>query len=367
MSGPASIAVIGTGAFAAGLCRALATAGLPPGSTVHVIGRAPAAAADICAAAAAGGPDAPPFTPVHTAIGVTVDFRGLFERLRPDLVVLCASLQSPTEFRTDGSRWAQLVRTAGFAVTLPLQAALAAPIAAACADVGADRPIRLVNACFPDAVNPTLHARGLPVLCGLGNVASLAAAAAAELGLADPTRLKLLAHHAHLHRPPDPGLEARCWVDDMPYDGVAAALDPIRSGPRPHLNGLGAAVAAGLVRALADGGPWAGHVPGPLGLPGGYPAQIRDGALTLRLPPGITLAAALAWTERVSALDGACVAPDGTVRLTERAAAALHAHRPGLPATFAPQALPGLCTTLLELRERLRATEPEETPSRRTW
>ncbi|MEV0136693.1 potassium transporter TrkA [Dactylosporangium sp. NPDC050688] len=362
--GPVSIAVIGTGEFATVLCRALATAGLPPASTVHVIGRTPGAAERVCAAAdAAAGPvavdAAAAFRPVHAEIGPTADVRGLLARLRPGVVVLCASLQSPAEFRGDGSRWAQLVRTAGFAVTLPLQAALAAPVAAACADVGGDRPVTFVNACFPDAVNPTLHARGLPVLCGLGNVASLAAAAGAALDLTDPARLKILAHHAHLHRPPHERLEARWWVDDVPHADVGTLLEAAR-GSRGRLNNLGATVAAGMVRALAVGGEWTGHAPGPLGLPGGFPVEIRDGTLTLRLPPGVPLTAALAWTAEVSALDGATVAPDGVVRLTDQARGALAAHLPGLPATFAPQALPGLCTTLLELRERLRGQEPEE-------
>jgi len=352
------ITIVGTGEFATRLCRALAAAPPRYAGTVQVVGRTEQAAATLCASAQreAGGSATLRFEARRMDFGPYADFRGLLAELRPHTVVVCASAQSPAEFQHTDNGWSRLVRAAGFAVTLPLQAALAARISAACADVGADadQPITMVNACFPDGVNPTLRARGLPVLCGVGNVGSLATAAAAALDLADPGRLKLLAHHAHLYEPADPGLEARCWLDDQPYEPVAELLRPIRSGPRSVLNGLGATATAAVVRALADGGRWVGHLPGPAGLPGGFPAQLDDGALSLRLPAGTSLDSALAWTDRVSTLDGASVGVDGTVRFTDQALEMLRRHLSDVPADLAPQALPELFRRLLELRDRLR-------------
>ncbi|WIM94522.1 potassium transporter TrkA [Actinoplanes oblitus] len=349
-----AIVVIGTGAFSRALCRALAGLTLPPGTEVHVVGRTPGAAVAVCEAAHAAWPEpgAPAFYPVDLPLSPDIDVRWLLRAVRPHTVVVCASLQSPAEFRASDSGWARLVRTAGFAVTLPLQAALAAPIATACAD--ADPPVTMVNACFPDAVNPTLRARGLPVLCGLGNVGSLAEAVYTGLGVTDPGRVKLFAHHAHLHEPADPELEARCWLDDEPYPDVGGLLRPVRTGSRTAVNDAGATVSAEVVRTLADGGRWIGHLPGPLGLPGGFPVQLEGTALTLRLPPGPSLDAHLSWTHRVAVLDGADVGVDGTVRFAPQATVALREHLPDLPATLMPQELPEICRRLLDLRHRLR-------------
>jgi hypothetical protein len=348
-----SVAVIGTGAFATDLCRNLAAIPASP-VTVYVVGRNRDAAAAICdtaraAAAVAGAPVT--LCPVFHPLGPAVDFRALLAELRPGTVVVCASCQSPAEIRHGDNEWSRLVRQAGFGVTIPLQAALAARVAAACAAL--DPPPAMINACFPDAVNATLRAQGWPVLCGLGNVASLADVAATALGIAEPRRLKLLAHHAHLRTPGDPSLEARCWLDDEPYPDLPRLLAEARGTPG-HLNARGAAAAARLVAALLDGDVFVGHVPGPAGLPGGYPVEIDGQSIALRLPPGVRADAAVRWNERVSVLDGVTVDTTGTVRLTERAIELLARYWANPPTVVPADALPELCRRQLALRARLR-------------
>ncbi|MFF0250599.1 Tn3 family transposase [Streptosporangium sandarakinum] len=66
-----------------------------------------------------------------------------------------------------------------------------------------DSPPLFLNACFPGAVNPLLKTLGLPVFCGVGNVALLAASLRESLRPARGGRLRVLGHHRHLHTPAD--------------------------------------------------------------------------------------------------------------------------------------------------------------------
>ncbi|MEV8509793.1 hypothetical protein AB0368_33905 [Actinoplanes sp. NPDC051475] len=350
----ASIVVVGTGTFATAVCRALARS-LTRDTTVHVLGRTSTAVSATCAlgsahARLAGAPVK--FRPVVTALHLTTDLRPLLAQLSPDVVVVCASLQPPAESRQTTTQWSALLRQAGFGVTVPLQAALVERIAADYADVN-DSPI-LLNACFPDAVNPLLSARGLPVLCGIGNVAALALGIQDRLEIDDPHRVQLLAHHAHLHRPDDPSMEARAWVDGQPLDDVADLLTMMRTCPRDVVNEVSAWAAGPLITAVINDEPYVGHLPGPLGLPGGYPVLVTGRSVTLRLPPGTSPQAAVDWNQRAATLDGVQIASDGCLTFTPAALAALHQFWPQAPGTVAVDAVAQLRADLLNLRAALR-------------
>ncbi|MFJ8193722.1 hypothetical protein ACIQ8D_28795 [Streptomyces sp. NPDC096094] len=357
------VAVLGTGAFAQGLVRGLAQR---PGrvSTVHIIGRTPERA-EAVAALAAG----------HAALaGTRVAFaaqsagpspggrlRPLLRSLRPALLVVCASPQPPSEARTGASGWAALLRRAGFGVTLPIQAELVRDCGLACAD--ASPATQVVNACFPDLVNPALHGEGLPVLCGLGNVATLATGIRARLDLHDESRLALLAHHAHLSTPEDPRDEAAGWLDGTPLAELPTLLEGVRATPRDFLNELGAHSAVPALHALTDPTvSYTGHLPAPHGLPGGYPVSIHESVLSLRLPPGLSHSEAVAFHRRREHLDGVRLGDDGLLRFTPATLSVLREHGADLPASFRPADLPDLCRRLLELRDRLRRTDAS--PSR---
>lgn len=354
-----SLVVVGTGAFALGLCKALARTVTEP-TTVYVMGRATHACDTLCARAAKSAPASQArFRPVVSNLSPGTDLRPVMASLAPQLAVVCASYQSPKDVWRGGTEWSRLVRAAGFGVTLPLQAALADLVAVACQDSG-DTPVPLVNACFPDAVNALLHARGRAVLGGVGNVATLSAELSDALAPGRPERLKLLAHHVHLHAPENPGHEARCWLDDRPLSDAdtRAHLEPARTRPRALLNDRGASAAADLVGALLDGRRYVGHVPGPAGLVGGYPVTVESGQLALRLPPGLSAADAQRWNEEVSRLDGGWVDSGGTFRLTARAAEAVAPHLPELARECRAEELMDLCARQLRLRERLQNPAP---------
>ncbi|MEU2561477.1 hypothetical protein ABZ626_19395 [Streptomyces longispororuber] len=349
--------VLGTGAFARSLLRALAHR---PGrlTTVHVVGRTPERACGVAALAAghaalAGTRVA--FVPHSAGLSPAERLRPLLRAQRPALLVVCASPQSPAEARTRDSDWARLLRRAGFGATLPLQAALVRESVLACAD--ASPGTQVVNACFPDLVNPALHGADLPVLCGLGNVATLATGVRARLGVRDDSRLALLAHHAHLSAPEDPRDEATGWLDGTPLTGLRDVLGEVRAMPRDFLNELGAHSAVPALHALTDpSASYAGHLPAPHGLPGGYPVRIDGAALTLRLPPGLSPAEAVAFHREREHLDGIGLGEDGLLRFTPGTHAVLRAHGADLPEAFAPADLPDLSRHLLHLRERLRRT-----------
>jgi hypothetical protein len=341
----ASLVVLGTGSLAHATCDALATVSAEP-ITVTVVGRENAKAAAVCYLA--GTRAALAGTGVTFRPAVAVFGEPLAEVLaatRPAGVFVCASHQSPWERTTAPSAWTDLLARAGFGLALPLHADL---VATAGRLVTAHAPgAWLVNACFPDAVNPVLAALDVPVLCGIGNVGTLAASLQVALGLPDQSRLRLLAHHTHLHAPHDPADEARAWVDGSPLSGITDLLSAQRATDRAQLNRITGLTAALVLAALLTGATVDTHVPGPNGLPGGYPVRIAGGRVSLRLPPGLAEPEAVAFNASAALRDGVRV-EDGKV----------YFETPELD-SFNVAELPGVCRDLLARRAKLR-TQPTE-------
>src|SRR5579863_1852813 len=307
MRAPA-LAVIGSGSLAQAVCRYLCTqdpAAFGTGLDVLLIARDETAAKVACTvagglAALAGRPVR--FRPATAELSDEASLAEVLGAAKPLGVLLCASYQSPWERLRAPSEWTALLGRAGFGLMLPLQAAPAIGVGEAIAR--AYPGAWFVNACFPDAVNPVLAHLGVPVTCGAGNVAMLGAALASTLRLTEPSRLKVVAHHRHLHAPEPGEQEAMAWLDDQPLDDVTARLADLRSAPRDSLVELAGASAAQVAAALISGGRLDAQLPGPLGLPGGYPVRIESGTLTLRLPAGLAESDAVAFNQRAAARDG---------------------------------------------------------------
>lgn len=357
------IAIFGSGSLAKAVCRSLATDALAAArGQFEVLLLTRDAAAGTALAAVAGSLAAQAGRQVRfESAGADIgDPSGLAEVLRsaqPHGVVLCASYQSPWERLHAPSRWTSLLSRAGFGLSLPLQAVPAIGVGEAIAK--ACPGTWFVNTCFPDAVNPVLAQLGVPVTCGAGNAAILAAGLQYELGLTEPSRLKVLAHHLHLHAPPLGVEEAKAWVDDEPVGGITAKLSALRAAPRPDLADLAGASAALVAAALATGGPLDAALPGPLGLPGGYPVRVDGGTLSLRLPAMLTKAEAVAFNQRAALADGVVVA-DGRLTFSPAVTAALAGYLPGFADGCPVTDVPALCEHLLVLRARLRQhAEPE--------
>jgi hypothetical protein len=354
-----TIAVIGSGSLARAVCRwfaAAAGADLPAGEAAEVVMMARSASAARDACLIAGGLAGLASRPVRFR-HVPADLAspsGLAEALRaahPAGVVLCASYQSPWEGQRAPSAWTEALSRAGFGLSLPLQVVPALRAGRAIAEVCPQA--WLVNSCFPDAVNPVLAQLGVPVTCGGGNVAMLGAALQHSLGVTRAARLKVVAHHAHLHAPPDPAGEALAWLDDTPVADVTAALREFRAAPREQLADLAGASTAQLAWALLTGTEVETHAPGPLGLPGGYPVRIADRMLSLRLPSGLTQAQAVAINQDAALRDGVMVT-DGMVTFGPAARAVLEKELPCLAGGVKVSDITSACDRLLELRNRLR-------------
>jgi hypothetical protein len=205
-------------------------------------------------------------------------------------------------------------------------------------------------------VNPLLRGLGLPVFCGAGNANLLAAVLQRGLGLPDQRRLRVLAHHRHLYGLDDPEGEVRAWLDGQPIGDVASLLRPVRVVGRDDRNPVSGRAAAAIVAHIVANGELLTSVPGPLGLPGGYPVRISGARIDLNLPPGLDVGDAIAWNRRQSLLDGADVGEDGEVRFAPSVAEELARSLPelahGFPASRAVEA----CWRVDELRQRVRAT-----------
>jgi len=349
MSG-GSLVVFGTGSLAHATCDALATVSAEPINVV-VVGRGREKAAAVCYLA--GTRAALSGTGVTFRPAVADSAARLADVLadaRPSGVFACASHQSPWERVTAPSAWTDLLARAGFGLALPLHADL---VAMAGRLIATHAPgAWLVNACFPDAVNPVLAALDVPVLCGIGNVGILAASLQAALGLPDQSRLRLLAHHAHLHEPHDPADEARAWLDGTPLPDVTSLVATQRATDRVLLNRVTGITAALILSALLTGATTDTHAPGPNGLPGGYPVRLAAGRVSLRLPAGIGETEAVEFNKRAARRDGVRV-DDDKVHFEPTVGSALPRAVSGLDG-FGAAELPGVCRELLALRAELR-------------
>ena len=239
----------------------------------------------------------------------------LFTRFTPRIVLMLASLQSPWRMKP---RWRQLIQALGYGFTLPLQASLADRVFGI-AQVSHPKAL-LINGCYPDMVNGLLAARGISVLCGIGNVATLAALVRS---MYSNQAVTLLGHHAHIAA----FASGRCdgieppvvWINGArrERDEVFAFLNRMKLPSNDSINSVTGATAVPLLQALTGHLPsWVGHAPGVHGLPGGYPVRVDASGLTVCLPPDMTLTEARSINEDFGRHDGVCF-ENGTYRLTK--------------------------------------------------
>lgn len=258
--------------------------------------------------------------------------------LEPDVTFAAPSLQSwwvLNQFPAD--RVAPL-RAARFGAWLPFQLLPMIRLMRAWKLSGLGSPI--LSAPYPDVVNPILATHGLAPTCGVGNVGELVPKLqwllAERLSVApEEVRVWLAAHHA-MERyvyassvaddDPPPYLlkiqvEGKELDTDIDIRSMLLGLYPLPDGLDFHFLTVGAAIRAITAFLKAPGETTSLHVPGPAGLPGGYPALVGDGAVRLDLPSGWTQKEAVEVNRASHRWDGIeSIEPDGTVVLTERTA-----------------------------------------------
>lgn len=320
MSQHIEIAITGSGSLATEVMHALARAS-KDAISVALLGRDMDRLAELARSAAASAETDLRIVPIVIDWSDDALIKRTIGELQPKVLVHTASLQSPwTLNRND--QWSDLVKSAGFGFTLPLQAVLALKVARAIADESGGT--FLINGCYPDAVNRVLSANGLKVSGGIGNVAILAALLSSGLPVPTKRRLRLIAHHAQLAAIVE-RRETRlaAWLDEEPIHDIAENW--FRNIElQPNLNNIAGAAAAPMLFALLGRGPsWLGHSPGPMGLPGGYPVIAGAGGVELDLPAEITVDEAKAKNMTAGLADGVLIKDNGEVVLPESSRHAL--------------------------------------------
>lgn len=273
----------------------------------------------------------------------------------PRIVVQAASIQTSQVIAQSGNAWTGLVAEGGLSATAVFQALISARVAAAITRAG--KPVTLVNCCFPDVVNGMIRAMGHDVSCGMGNVAILSNVFAGSAATPAGAEVKVLAHYQNLaawrRRPEERGGRApRVWLGGEEVADVYARFADIQLTPEPVIEISGAS-GVPMLLAMAGGRHWQGHVPGPDGLPGGYPVKLVGGRLELALPPGLLREEAIAWNTSFEASNGLVVSSDGTATFTGILGGRIAGHIPELRDGFDVHELEAVCETLLGLREML--------------
>lgn len=276
---------------------------------------------------------------------------------RPAVILQAASFQSGSVISASGNAWTRLVAEGGLSATAVFQSVLSSRIARAVAQ--ASPQSQLVNCCFPDVANGIIAAMGLPIACGIGNIAILAHAFAGALTGTPPPNLKMLCHYQNLQawrRPPHArrGAAPRVWLDEVEIADVFSRFGGVQLTPQPVIDISGASGVT-LALAMAQQRAWRGHVPGPGGLPGGYPVVFEGGRLKLDLPPGIETKAAIAWNVAHEARSGLVVDGAGRAHYKGRLHELLAAESPSLAAGFAAADLEQVWQAMCALRDRLLA------------
>lgn len=305
MTRPGTILVCGTGAFAARIVFDIAAWATEP-VAVTISGRNRdrldwLRTAANARAALYGGKAR--FEALEADLHADGEASRMMDEVRPSVVVQAASLQTSSVIADSGNAWTRLIGEGGLSVTAATQAYLSVLVARAVPE-GA----QFINCCLPDVVNPFFPALGLPIAAGTGNISILSAAMAGARGRAEGDGIKLLAHYQNLAAWRQPASERtsrppRVWIDDVEIDDVFSAFSTLKLTREPAIEISGAA-GVPMIIAMATGRTWAGHAPGALGLPGGYPVRWTGSELELDLPKDLTKEQAVGWNAGYEAAKG---------------------------------------------------------------
>ena len=262
----------------------------------------------------------------------------LLDEVRPDAIVHSATVQSPRRFMNVDIEPARraAIRSATFGLWLPWHLLPAVQLTEAIDKSGIDTHV--VNASFPDVVNAVVWKHfGHGPAAGAGNVEVCAARIlryAMEVSGAGPDDIavSLVGSHALLAYGPDAGVphhfELRIGghdvTDDYDLNTILMSWPERIDWGKADGFSLFAASAVKNVVALLGSDPTQTHVTGPAGLPGGYPARVENGRISLSLPEGLEVEDAVALNNAAARWDGIeQIETDGTVKYTADAIAAM--------------------------------------------
>ncbi|UZJ58016.1 hypothetical protein OKW98_15455 [Pseudomonas sp. KU26590] len=251
-------------------------------------------------------------------------------KYKPDIIMNCASLQSWRIITELPKPIFDELDKGQFGPWLPMHLTLMHSLMIAVKK--SEIRITVINAAFPDAVNPILGKVGLAPQLGIGNVANLIPAVRASIALLlelNPVdvQARLYTQHYFSHYvprgglPPDPHYKLLYTVRGEDATGSLIDSD-IFETVRKRFRRLGgidgqyltACSAVTILEGLISPTPVWVHSPGPMGLPGGYPVKLEAGSIEIEFSSQCTEEEAVEINQRCQNQDGIeRIHEDGTV------------------------------------------------------
>lgn len=223
---------------------------------------------------------------------------------QPDIVVDMTVLMPMHGFYKLPQEQFDKIYSANFGVWLPCQVALVYRLQQAIRQAGI-HPF-VIDTGLPDNVNPALATVGLAPTFGAGNIninaESVRMLVARKRGVpAECVKVYLVSHHALVVWPRDPKCYdktpyyIRIMVNDRDvteeYDTDQLIWEGMKLYPAAPSTAFYSQTSLAIIKnmyALMSPAGVFTHVPGPLGLPGGYPVIISNRGVELALPQGIS-------------------------------------------------------------------------------
>ena len=262
------------------------------------------------------------------------------DTIKPDVIFNTASMQSWWVVTTLPASVQAKVAETRFGPWLPMHLSPTLRLMQAVQQSGSDTIV--VNAAFPDAVNPVLTRNGLGPALGIGNIANvvpalrLAVAEQLDVEVRD-VDVRICGHHFVSYRLSRLGhsdgapVFFHACVNGSDVNGDLDQAAVFKSLTERHRRTGGvegqpvtASSAVAVLEALQARTRTLVHSPGPDGLPGGYPVWVSKNERAISLPQNTTLKDAIHVNEAGQVHDGIeSIADDGTVRFTEEQMAAM--------------------------------------------
>ncbi len=245
----------------------------------------------------------------------TIDFNdektliNLFKYTNPNIILLCSSLQTPWIKKT--TSWEKLVHKHGFGITLPLQVNVALKVGSALQKSHVSS--LFINACYPDVTNYILKQYGIDVFSGVGNVNIISAYLANQLNL---KKIKVIAHHYHLSKFNSSTSAKKNFyiIENNKLHALEhKILNPLFAIKGDAINQITGSLSAKLLLKILSGKKFSTNLPGPLGLPGGYPVEIQDYEIKLNLPKTISTENIIRNNENWTADEGIIITQTGMI------------------------------------------------------
>jgi hypothetical protein len=348
----AEVVIIGSGSLAHGTVYALSQMARGP-FRIAIIGRSAVKVsrmALLANARAATFRTFPSFFPVAIHEFRASAFSRALRSLKPKVIFLAASLQSPWEGAQGQNAWTSLIAKGGFGITLPLQVKFAAELSRGVADSES----AIVNACYPDGVNVVLDRLGFRTTCGVGNCAIVEAFCHSHRDIGSDD-IRVVGHHGHLAgwlNGRTAQSQPRIWVKNK--ERKSSRLRPNLGSMDEELNSVTSSTATRVVMSLLLAETLHTSVPGVAGLPGGYPFILKNRKFALHLPSGVTAAESIAHNKTGERLDGLDLGAG--VKFVGKAEQSLAQVGFEYAGGFDLTEWQSVCDRMVALRDRLRLT-----------